>query len=422
MRTLQRRTGAATLLAATAGAMVLIPGTARGEVTSLGFTATAASDPFRISTLIKNFPAFENPVDSGGPSAQVALSTSEGGLAYSAAPDPGVFLTVLPQLGAGVLDQNGVKLPFGAPDYPFAVRADPQAPSKRVGAGGYELAADVTPVSAESRTKTGGETPGGNLALVDANAQIVQTAQGVAAKAIADIQGLTIGPLSFASVRSVASVLSDPSGNLTRSSSFSVDGMKIGSLPVGLAPGGFTVAGTMVPADQQAIFNGLLETGGVSLEQFPQMETKNGLIGSGLVITQKFDTPSLGATTVRYRVGGVAVDLNSGAEGAGGSVPAISTGTTPAIGGSSAPVDSVTAVPDLGAAPLPVGDVPQAVGVPATTAVGPAGTTGVGVPVVQLAPVSSVRLPERVEGNLYLVIVLAGVLGFGVTRVIRMTG
>lgn len=445
MSRLSRRTGAGALLASAVGAFILIPGTAQGGVSGIGFTATAAADPFRVTTIITKAPGTKSPIDSGGPSAQAGLGTSGGGVAYSAAPTPGAFLAILPQLGSGLADQNGAKLPFAAPDYPFSVTANDQEPSKSLGSGGYSLAGDVTPSSSVAHTQTGGASPIGNFALVDALAQVTETVDGVQAKAVSDVQGITIGPLTIGSLRSVATVASDKSGSLTRNSSFAVDAMRIGTLPVGLAPGGFTVFGNPVPGDTQAIFNSLLEAGGVTLEQFPVRETENGIIGSGLVITHKFDGQSFGPTTVVYRFGGVAVDLIASAAspvvgagstaGAFGDSPAtgVAPGVTDVTDGS-AGVDGVAGL--AGTAGLPgaassngAGAVPGIGSGVAGAAAGQsqgataAGTSAApGPAVIQLVPASAVRAPLAADGGgLYAAIALTGVLGFGVATFIRAT-
>lgn len=446
MTRLLRRTGAVTLLASAVGGIILIPGTAQGGVSGLGFSATAAADPFRVTTEITNAPGTKSPIDSGGPSAQAGLGTSGGGVAYSAAPTPGAFLAVLPQLGSGLADQNGAKLPFAAPDYPFSVTANDQEPSKSLGSGGYSLTGEVTPSSSVARTQTGGATPIGNFALVDALAQVTETLDGVQAKAVSDVQGITIGPLTIGSLRSDATVASDKNGSLTRNSTFAVDAMRIGTLPVGLAPGGFTVFGNPVPGDTQAIFNGLLEAGGVTLEQFPSRQTKNGIIGSGLVITHKFDGQSFGPTTVVYRFGGVAVDLIAnaaspavGAESTAGALgDSSSSGVTPGVTDVTEGSEGVNEVAGLaGTAGLPstassngAGAVPgigsgvagaaaeQSQGAPASgTSASPSSA------VVQLVPASVVRIPLAADGGgLYAAIALAGVLGLGVAMFIRVTG
>ncbi len=405
------------IVAVTTGAALLIPGTANGEVAGLNYTGTAAADPFRMTVKLANFPASNTPVDSGGPSAQATLSSSGGGLAYSAAPDPGTFLAGMPQLGKGVVEQNGLALPFAAPDYPLAISANDQAPSQQVGAGGYELAAEVAPSSAQSRTKVGAQTPGGNAGLADAAAQVIESADGVAAKAISDVQGLTVGPVSIGTVRSIVSVAADANGNLTRSSSFAVDGLRIGNLPVGLARDGFTVAGQPAPSDQQAALNDMLESAGVALEQFPQTETPHGVNGAGVIITHKFDTPSLGATTVTYRLGGAAVALNAAGSRALGQAPAVAPSGTVAPGtapAATAPLDGAFA-PGVTAR----GSLPQTA--TAFAAAPLAGQDGGAVPTVAFLPTAS-ALPAGLSDRLYLGIVLTGVLGFGVTRALRPNG
>lgn len=395
-----------------AGTPLLLTGVAKGASAPVSFAATASADPIRVGSDFPNFPATASPIDSGGPSAQASLSSSTGGVAFAAAPDPGSFLLSLPTIGAGVAAQNNFPLPFNVPNYPFSVRADDQTPSQHVGAGGYELNADVDGTGSTARTQTGAESPGGNFALTTADAAVTRTTDGVQATSISDIQGLTIGPLTFGGVRSEASLRSDSSGTLTRKSAFSVDAMRIGTLAVGLAPEGYTVAGQPVSSNDQKALNDLLAASGISLEQFPATETADGIVGAGLIITQKFDSPSLGASTLTYRIGGVAARLQASAPGASvpaGGVPgSVPSGNLPS-----------TTVPSAGTDLVGLPAVGPASGVLPPTTLTPAGApvTGLGTDLVQPAAAS---LLIAGDGNaLYLAIVIAGVLGLAVTRLLR---
>jgi hypothetical protein len=393
-----------------AGTPLLLTGVAKGASTPVSFAATASADPVRVLSNFPNFPATASPIDSGGPTAQVSLSTSTGGVAFAAAPDPGSFFLSLPTIGAGVAAQNNFPLPFNVPAYPFSVRADEQTPSQRVGSGGYDLRAEVGGSGSTARTQTGAESPGGNYALTTADAAVTKTADGVETKALSDIQGLTIGPLTFGGIRSEATLLSDEMGTLTRKSAFSVDAMRIGTLAVGLAPGGFTVAGQPVSSNDQKNLNDLLAASGISLEQFPATETADGIIGAGLVITQKFDSPSLGASTLTYRIGGVAARLQASAPGA--VAPA---GTTPATGvpGTTAPsagADLAAVLPSLGA---------TAPGALPGTSLTPASAPTTGLDTVLMQPATVSQLVTSDSNALYLALVIAGVLGLAVTRLLK---
>jgi hypothetical protein len=399
---------------------LLLAGSAKGAAPGPNFAATAAADPIRVLTRIANFPATASPIDSGGPSAQVSASSAGGGTAYSAAPDPGSFPSSLPGIGSGVLAQNGLKLPFQVPDYPLAVTADAQNPSRTVGAGGYELHADVAPAATSARTTTGGQSPGGNFGLMQADAHITSAENLVEAAAFSDIQSLTVGPLTFAGVHSEASETDDQSGNLVKHSTFHVDAIRIGSLSIGLAPGGFTVAGTAVPADGEKALNDMLGASGITLEQFPATETPDGIVGAGLVVTQKFTAPQYGATTVSYRVGGVAIRLQ-GPGAAGPSSPNAVAGSAAAPAGSAAalPVGGAD-LPVTGAALLPIGATPGS-GPPGGAA---AAASPAALPRVTFAtPAAATRTLAAVDSNgIYLAIVAAGVIGLGVTRLVRASG
>jgi len=410
------------------GVPLLGAGSARGAAPGPNFAATAAADPVRVLTRIANFPATATPIDSGGPSAQVAASSAGGGTAYSAAPDPGSFPSSLPGIGSGVPAQNGFKLPFQVPDYPLAVTADAQNPSRTVGAGGYQLRADVAPAATSAQTITGGQSPGGNVGLMTAGARITSVDGIVQVAADSDIQSLTLGPVTIAGVHSEASETDDSTGNLVKHSVFHVDAVRIGSLSIGLAPGGFTVAGTPVPSDGQKAINDSLAAYGVSLEQFPATETSDGIVGAGLVVTQKFNAPQYGATSIAYRVGGVAIRLQGpGASTSSGPVAGTGAASSPA----SAPAPALS-TPAVGGGNLAVAGSPASAGIggrPPTS--GAVGGASVGVSTVQAAgpsvafavPAAVSRPLAAVDSNgIYLAIVAAGVLGLGVIRLVRASG
>jgi hypothetical protein len=297
------------------------------------------------------------------------------------------------------------------------VSADAQTPSRTVGAGGYQLRADVGPSSASADGTTGAQSPGGNVGLMEANAHIAPVDNGVEAAAFSDIQSLTVGPLTLLGVHSEASAIDDQTGNLVKHSSFHVDAARIGSGPIGLAPNGFMVAGTPVPADGPKSLNDMLASSGISLDQFPATETPDGITGAGLVIKQKFTAPQYGATTVSYRVGGVAVRLQGSGLPVTGTSPHAAVATPAALPGSLPLPPAGSGL--TGAAALPA--------VPPAPIGGPAGGSPPAsepLPRVEFAtPAVAARPLNTVDSNgIYLAIVAAGVLGLGVLRAIRTSG
>lgn len=396
---------AAALVLATTGGLLVVAGPARGDVV---FTAMASADSIRIVTTMADFPATKTPVDSAGPTSIATLSSSGGGTAYSAAPDPGDFFASGPGLAAGIIGQNTPGgLPFAVPGYPLVAYADAQNPSQSIGAGGYKLDAQVGADSATATTSTGATTPGFNLTVTNSVAKITATGSKVEATGTSRTEGLTLGPLSFGLVDSRASAVSDAAGSVTKTAQFAIDGARFGNIPISLTKDGFNFAGNAVPTSGASLADSLAASG-ITVTYFPQTTTETGITGAGLLVTQKLPFPTFGETTITYRIGGASADLQAAGDTAE-VAPAV---TAPGAGTTGLPATGVDAA---GAVP---GAVPALGGVPA------AGAPVVNQPVatVNLTSGSFPAVPDINGRGLYLALVLAGVLGAAAMALIGARG
>lgn len=404
---------AVALALATGGGLLATATAARGD---MAYTAVASADSIRIVTDLTGFPATRTPVDSAGPTSRATLSSSGGGTAYSAAPDPGEFLSSGPGLGAGIVAQNVPGgLPFAVPGYPLVAYADAQNPTATIGAGGYKLDAAVGADDATATTSTGATTPAGDVVVTNSVAKVTNAGGKVAALGTSRTEGLTIGPLSLGVVQSRASVLSDAAGQLTKTSQFQVDGASFGNIPIRLTPDGFSIAGSAVPASGASLSQALAANG-ITVSQVPQTVTPTGVSGAGLLITQKLPFQTFGQTTLIYRLGGASANIDT--EGAGG-VLASSPGAAVAPG---VPPTAVTAGTDP-IAPTPAdGDLP-AVSMSNSANRSPTGTVPAR-PTAALNLVSGSRpvVPDLDDRGLCLALVLAGLLGTAAMALIGARG
>src|SRR4051794_1304499 len=70
---------------------------------STPFAASAAASGVRMTVVLPDAPVTDTPVDGGGPTAQVALSSLGTSTGYAAFPDPGGLVISAPGLVAGLL-------------------------------------------------------------------------------------------------------------------------------------------------------------------------------------------------------------------------------------------------------------------------------------------------------------------------------
>lgn len=297
-RRLRRRTGrtllagAAVLAAATAtGASPVDAAPAQVAAADLPFSGSASAFGVQTRVEIAGFPLTDVPINGGGPTASVTGDSIGSGLSYAAFPDPGQFLTTLPDTvvglaSAGVGGLPGIDLPT-VPRIPVYITADAGTPSSNAGSGPYSLSATVRPNGSTARAQGGLSADVlGNLGLVRSSASVVKGLDGtVEATAVSLVEGLTVGPLTIGQLRSVATVTQSPDGTLDRDSDLAIEGVRIAGLAVSITPEGLDVAGNVVPLPVGELLDTILGAAGMSVDLLAPEEYDERVVSPALRIT-----------------------------------------------------------------------------------------------------------------------------------------
>lgn len=393
---------------------------AQDAASTQAFTGNAAAGGVRVTVNIPGFAATDTPVDSGGPTAQVAvdsLGTSDG---YAAFPDPGQFVVSLPGLASGLVKGGvaglpGIPIP-SLPDYPFYVTTDPSNPVASLGSGIAKLSSSSGDRRAEASATVGLDAAGlASLGLVTSNASVKVEGGTVTATSTSDVQGLTIGPITIGTIRSVATMKMDSSGGTTPSNHLEVGGLRIGGILVGLTPDGFTVGNQVIPAALNRTLQSLLSGLGLTIEVTKPQIYPDRVVAPAVRITYAFDQPvtipSVGSLkgTATVILGSATAQLSGATGGTDGTV-VDSDGT-----GSSGSGNEGAFLPETGAVGPALGDLGSATAPPASTT--PAAVASSPLPPVK--PAVAVRQLQVDTRSLYLLVLLGGILSFAVSTVIR---
>lgn len=265
------------------------------------FAGMAAAGGVRMTLTVPGAPGTDTALDGGGPTAQVVVDSIGSSTGYAAFPDPGQFIVSLPALAVGLLAGGAGGLPPtqlpSPPNYPFFVQSDAtNDPEVSVGAGPYALSATSEPGSSQAQA-TAGVRDGlfGNAALAMSTASVSPklTTQGtsVVAKAVADLQGLTVGPLTIGQVKSTAIQTLDSTGTVTPSTDLSITGVRIGGVPVELTPKGVVAGGPVQPVPLNDSVNGLLKSSGITVQFVAAQQHPDRVVAPALQITFPFAMP-----------------------------------------------------------------------------------------------------------------------------------
>lgn len=303
------------------------PSTTGPVITS--FQGSAAAVGFRMAVTVPGAPATDNPIDGGGPTAQVALDSIDASTGYAAFPDPGDLALTGPGLLVGLLGSGAAGLPpvnLGAspPNYPFFVTSDANKPEQSIGAGPYRLEAK-SGRTASTASATVGFQPDvvGNVAVSTTNASVVASGVEVVSQATSDTQALTVGPISFGQVRSRATMTLDSSGKATPASSLEIVGMRIGSIPIELTPNGFVAGNSSQAFPLNASLAQLLGPAKMKVEVVAAQQFPDRVVAPALRITMPFDFALSKGTTVMTVTIGSATAMLSGASTQGSALPEI---------------------------------------------------------------------------------------------------
>jgi hypothetical protein len=381
-------------------------------------------------------PLTSSPLDSGGPSGQASLNSLGNGTGYAAFPDPGQFIESLPGLAAGLFSTGAGGLPPihlpTVPNYPFEVTASSTNPSDSVGAGAYHISASTSGNQSTGTALTGLQiSAGGNVALVNSTSTVRVHGDGsVVSTAVSDIQGLTIGPVTFGEIKSIATETLAPDGTVTPSSSLVINGVRIGTLPITLSTDGLNVAGSAVPVPVGGVINTVLKPQHISVSTIHAQRIKHGVVAPALLITGPLPTKKIGTANGTYRItlgsaiasmtatapaGSLGSTGSTGSLGGTGSTGSLGgTGSTGSLGGTgstgSLGGSGTGTVPSLGAtgSGLPTQSSPPAVA-PSTS-----GGTGAVAPAAYLGTFD-IR-------DLYLWLCIVGAGAFVMAQLVRLIG
>lgn len=321
---------------------------------SSSFSGVASADGVRVTTSAPGFLVVEDFVDSGGPTAQAAVSDVEGNRGFASVPYPGELTIAGPGLFAVA---TGQQFPG---HYPFYVgSAHPTTPKNEYDVPGMAMESDSDASSSSAQATFGPAdgTPGG----AKSTAKVVRGAEGMTSEATGAADLLKVGPVEIAGFSAKAKVTRAAGGEPQRSSSLEFSAMKVGDTPVGVRDGQFVVAGTTVPLSGFAPAQKALADAGVTVEMVQATKTDDGVVAPGIQITRTQDASQAGTKlVVRYTLGRA---LAAAKAEAGSATPGLDLGTTPDLGspstgpgsGPSATGPSPSGVPDASpsAAPAP---------------------------------------------------------------------
>lgn len=329
------------------GLLVSATGVSSAQVETPAYDASASADGVRITVEVPGAPLTSRLVDTGGPTAQVAVNSLGTSRGYSAMPDPGELVTSGPGLLVGLVNQGAAGLPPidfpSLPEFPLKVASDAGGTRRaQIGSGPYELETTSEPNRSKAKGLGGLTTPGGNLARVESLAEAgVESDGGVVSTAFSDFQGLSVGPLSIGRVRSSATMTLDTSGRVERAAELDVDGFRIGGVELEIAAGELRIAGQAIPLPLEDTLQTLLGVAGFDVEYQAGEEFEDSVIAPTLTLTTEVGDLGIGTGdgTMTITLGGATAALT------GAPIPPI---VTPP------PVDPVSAgAPQSAASGLP---------------------------------------------------------------------
>jgi hypothetical protein len=432
------------------------------------FDAEASASGFDLTASNESFP-FGLVPEVAGPVAQANLNSLPQGSGFASFPYPGDTVVNLPQL-AGAIVPGTPQLPA----YPFYVKSQLGGEPSDVNQPGLALHAEATPTVAQAKGVTGTEGSGQT-----ATARVATSSDGtVTGTAVADVNLLSLGGLGlFQGVHSTARAVADGSGKVTLTSSLAIARISIPALkltipkttpgsfplpnpipglpqlpqpnlpPIPLPLGGVTLTapelgfqdgqfsvslpllGNRAFAIPAAPVVSALKTLGITLTYQAAQRTPTSIMAAQLTWETIIPAPPTntyfnGPTDVKVSLGRASASITAAAAPAGGSAPVGSAlGSGSSDTGLSSPGDGANATvatssPDgLGAgsggpASASTGTAQQ----PALASSHQVAAGGLGRRTLTRGPLQSNTR------NLYLVVVIAGLIGTFGTHALRLWG
>ena len=386
-------------------AAAMVPGPAHAESS---FTALASAMAVDVTVANDDFPLI--PVlEAAGPYAGASLGSTGQGTAFASNPYPGTTVAELPATAAGLAG-----LPI--PAYPFFVATSSDDEPSDYSQPGLELHATCRGLGAHGCRAT--SLAGSGPLVTQARASTVQPSPDeVVAAAWADTEDFAIpGDVTLSGTHTSATAILKE-GRLTRRSELSVARLTVGGTQAfSIRDGKVLVAGTEVPVPFASLVSALKSVG-VEAELVAASQSRDGVVAPVLRLRTVLPAGPAGLTkqtTVVYTLGGADASVTLGAfrgdADPGGGSHDVDPGTA-GDGTSPAAVDAGSGLPPAGDAPqVPLPGVAPETVAPAT-----------GGQLAQAAPASAPAQSFDVA-EIYLAIVLCGVVWFGATQALRIFG
>jgi hypothetical protein len=329
---------------------LLVGGAASAAVQPPAFSATAAADGVRESVDIPGAPLDDRLIDTGGPTAQAAVTSFGTSTGYAALPDPGSLVNSAPGLVTGLVGQGAaglppIKLPT-VPPIPVEVATSASGTtSAHTGAGPYSISAKSATTSS-SADATGGLESGltGDIAGLASHVSIATHSDGsVTAAASTEVNGLAVGPLSIGSITSTASETLSASGVITPSSSTKITALSVGGIAVTVGDGGLAAGGGNLPLPVGKLLAPLLSAANITTMITTTKTTKGRVVAPAVLLTVPVRSGiGTAAGTMSLTIGGATASMSGASGGAPVPTPVVSasTGPTPPVGTGSSGVSA----------------------------------------------------------------------------------
>jgi hypothetical protein len=296
-----------------AGAALGLSGKA-GAAGTLRFAASATADAGRLQFSVPGASLSDQIIDGGGPVAQADLDSLGANRAFASQPYPGELGVIAPGLVASLA---GAPQP---PAYPFIAASRHPGDSEQTvePTPGYRLAAKSDATSSEATAATGGAQGENKVFASRAHARVAKAEDLVSAEATNRFEGITLGPLSIASIVSVASVSRAPNGEPERNSSLLVHGVTVNGQPVGVSDKGFVTGENATPLPPSDPLLSAVEQDGLFVTYLKAQPTSGGVVAPGLRITAVRAIPGAGHTaTISLTLGRASASVESSTESIG---------------------------------------------------------------------------------------------------------
>lgn len=401
---------------------------ASADAACANFTAVGASQGVQGKVDHSGFIVDEEDVDV--PAAQAVVDSLGDSGGYAAEPYP----------GSSVLTALGLT-PVPASDYPAVAQSSyPTQPHTAVSAPGVSLTADSQSLSSSADATSGGQS--GTAASVGALAATALARCGgdgtVTANAVSNDQGLSFdgGVLRMGVVDSGAKAVTGGDGKDLLSAELDAGQITVGGQSAELTPAGLVANGSGTSLPSVDPLNQVLSAAGITVTYLAERRDPdgNGIVSPGMAVTLTHQGYGAQPTDVTYVFGQSYARALNGAAAGGFAASGLNQTSTPAGGTAQASSSVITGgtMPVVPSASSGVQQPLGSAGEAATPTLGNLSTTPAAMPAAPSGvstrgrPTSQqVVLPAAVDVSalsLYAMIVLGGVLIFGMTLLFRSIG